>query len=110
MRTRNTDVRARTAALGVRLAWLGLALGCAATPAVPPGSLAETQLHAPCPAAGGCETPLVCVGGGDTGEEARCELGCSGSCPAPLSCMPRTDGQRGGVCAEAPARPRPFGN
>jgi hypothetical protein len=106
----STNHRTGKTARGVRLAWLGAALGCAATPPLPPGSLAETQLHGPCPAAGGCVTPLVCVGGADSGEEARCELGCSGSCPPPLTCMSRTDGQRGGVCEEAPPSPRPYGH
>ncbi|MGO9831472.1 MAG: hypothetical protein ACLPJH_15135 [Myxococcaceae bacterium] len=85
-------------------------LGCAASSPVPIGSVAETQLHAPCPASGVCEEPLSCMAGGDSGEEATCELGCSGGCPAPFTCMARTDGQAGGVCQAPPKRTRPLGN
>ena len=91
---------------------LGLAtalLGCAATPAVPPGSTAELQLHAPCPSDGQCAEPLSCVGGEDARETATCELACNGSCPLPLQCMPRPDGQRGGVCSPPPQPAHPWG-
>jgi hypothetical protein len=86
---------------------LGLAsvlLGCAAAPVVAPGSAAETQLHAPCPATGSCVEPLTCVGGEDAREPSTCELACNGDCPLPLQCMPRADGQRGGVCTPPPAQ------
>jgi hypothetical protein len=91
---------------------LGLAtmlFGCAATPPVPPGSTAELQLHAPCPADGGCAEPLSCVGGEDAREVATCELACNGSCVLPLQCMPRADGVRGGVCLPPPEHPHPWG-
>jgi hypothetical protein len=91
---------------------LGLAtlvLGCAATPPVPPGSTAEAELHAPCPASGRCAESLTCVGGDDPREVATCELACNGSCPLPLQCMPRADGQRGGVCLPPPERAHPWG-
>ncbi len=92
--------------------WLFLwaLLGCAAASPVPVGSTAETQLHAPCPASGVCAEPLSCTGGGDSGEEATCELGCYGGCPAPLTCMARPDGQTGGVCQPPPKHSHPFGN
>jgi hypothetical protein len=93
--------------LGVGLA-LTL-LGCAATPPVPPGSTAELQLHTPCPSDGRCAEPLSCVGGEDERETATCELACQGSCPLPLECMPRSDGQRGGVCLPPPERTHPWG-
>ena len=83
--------------------------GCAATPAVPSGSTAETQLHEPCPAQGLCAAPLSCVGGEDARELGTCELVCTGSCPSPLQCMPRSDGQRGGVCLPPPQRTHPWG-
>jgi hypothetical protein len=92
------------------LGLLSLLLGCGAASPVPPGSLAETQLHAPCPAQGGCVEPLTCVGGEDAREPASCELACDGSCPLPLQCMPRSDGQRGGVCLVAPERRRGWGS
>ena len=95
-----------TAALAVGVA--SMLLGCSAVPPVPPGSMAEAQLHAPCPAQGGCVESLACVGGEE--ELATCELTCSGSCPWPLQCMPRPDGQRGGVCLAPPERPRGWGN
>jgi hypothetical protein len=85
-------------------------LGCAAASPVAPGSVAEIQLHAPCPANGSCAEPLVCVGGEDAREPASCELSCDGSCPVPLQCMPRADGQRGGVCTPPAARAHPWGS
>ncbi len=93
--------------LGVGLASVFLA--CAAASPVAPGSRAETQLHASCPSQGGCVEPLSCVGGEDSREPATCELACDGSCPLPLQCMPRSDGQRGGVCLGPPERPRGWG-
>jgi hypothetical protein len=84
-------------------------LGCAAASPVNEGSVAETQLHAPCPPQGGCVEPLSCIGGAEEGEPSSCELACSGVCPGPLSCMPRPDGQRGGVCREPPEGPRGWG-
>lgn len=93
-------------ALGVLL----LLFGCAAEPPVPPGSVAEMQLHTPCPPGGSCAEPLTCVGGGEAREPATCELSCHGSCPVPLACMPRPDGQRGGVCSPPPERAHPWGS
>jgi hypothetical protein len=98
----------RWSLLGVGL--VSLLLGCAAVPPVAPGSVAETQLHAPCPAPQGCVEPLSCVGGEDSREPGTCELVCTGACPLPLQCMPRPDGQRGGVCTEPPAGPRGWGS
>jgi hypothetical protein len=85
-------------------------LGCAAAPQVPPGSVAEMQLHGPCPSSGSCAEPLTCVGGEEAREPATCELSCNGSCPVPLACMPRVDGQRGGVCSPPPERTHLWGN
>lgn len=80
--------------------------GCAA-PAVVPGSAAEAQLHAPCPASGACAAPLSCIAP-SAGEPGTCELACTQECPPPMLCMPRTDGTRGGVCTERPADTVPW--
>jgi hypothetical protein len=87
---------------------VSMLLGCAAAPSVAPGSVAETQLHAACPDTGRCEEPLICVGGEDTREPRTCELACHADCPASFQCMPRPDGEKGGVCMPS-TRPPPFG-
>jgi len=95
----------------VGLAALVTVAGLAACvgPAIAPGSAAETELHRPCPARSGCAQPLTCVAAAP-GEPGTCELPCTEECLAPLLCMPRTDGQRGGVCSEKPARTAPWGS
>lgn len=85
---------------------LGVLLGCAAPSPVASGTVADTQLHAPCPSQGGCVEPLSCVPGAEANEPSTCELLCSGVCPGLLTCMPRPDGQRGGVCQAPPEGPR----